>query len=428
MVVPTVKNLNPRVRLCYLPGDKFKTLTINTYIHQNLTQDTASYTALLPAVLERGTRRFPDTLSLRREMEKLYGAEISAHVGKKGERHVMAISLEIVRPDLFPGEDLLHQGLTCLKSILHEPLLKNGGFHPAYVEQEKDQLTKEIRGLINDKIGYSVERCIREMCPGERYSVYKYGDPDRLQEIDPQGLYDYYEKLIHHNPVDIYLVGPEEISPREDLLEGMLEFPQGEAVKEITPTQVYLDQDREAQFKEETLPVHQAKLVMGYRTNVDFSHSLYYPLLFFNGIWGGFPHSKLFQNVREKAGLAYFVFSRLERHKGLMLAVAGIDYAQYRKTRELIQEQLEEIIQGNITDAEMENTRRGLLNQYRVQEDSPARLIGFYLDSHVGGRYHTLEEARENISRVTREEVAEVARRVKLDTVYLLRGEEHDQS
>jgi len=423
LVIPTVKELNNRVRFCHLPGEKFKTLTINTYIHQNLSPEIASKTALLPAVVERGTKSFPDTISLRRQMENLYGAEISTSVGKKGERHIIAISLEMVRPDFFPGEDLLRQGLQLLKSILNEPLTQNGGFYPAYVEQEKDQLSKEIKGLINDKIGYSVERCIQEMCREERYRVFNYGDLESLNNIDPEGLYHYYLEVIRNNPVDVYMVGPESISDAGSLLEEMLDFPRGEETRQIEPTQVYLEKEREPQFKEEVLPIHQAKLVMGYRTNIDFKHSLYYPLLFFNGVLGGFPHSKLFQNVREKASLAYFVFSRLERHKGLMMTVAGIDYSQYEKTRELIQEQLNEIAQGNITETEMENTRRGLLNQFRVQEDSPTRLISFYLDAHVGGRRHTFEEVRKKISEVTREEVAEVANRVKLDTVYLLRGE-----
>jgi len=71
-------------------------------------------------------------------------------------------------------------------------------------------------------------------------------------------------------------------------------------------------------------------------------------------------------------------------------------------------------------------TRRGLINQLRVQKDSPGRLISFYLDAHIGGREHTFEEVAEKMSRVTKREVVEAARQVELDTVYLLRGEKGD--
>jgi len=47
--------------------------------------------------------------------------------------------------------------------------------------------------------------------------------------------------------------------------------------------------------------------------------------LVYNSILGGGLHSKLFQNVREKAGLAYYAFSRLEKFKGLMVVSCGIE-------------------------------------------------------------------------------------------------------
>ncbi len=422
----TVKQLPNRVRFCYLPTDKFKTITINTFVHQDLTGELASRTALLPPVLERGTSRFPDSLSLRREMENLYGAELSTDVGKKGERHLMVISLELVRPDLAPDDGVLRKGLNLLRSVLCEPLTEGEGFLPSFVDQEKAQLAKEIRSLINEKTSYSVERCLQEMCRGERFAVYKYGDLQSLEELDPRELYRYYREVISRNPVDVYMVGPENLDGADSLLEEVLDFPREEGTKSLQETEVYVEKNREVQFKEEVLPVNQAKLVMGYRTNIDYSHSLYYPLVFFNGILGGFPHSKLFQNVREKASLAYFVFSRLERHKGIMLLTAGIDYSQYKRTINLMQKQVKAIAEGDISDTEMENTRRGLINQLRVQKDSPGRLISFYLDAHIGGREHTFEEVAEKMSRVTKREVVEAARQVELDTVYLLRGEKGD--
>ena len=149
----------------------------------------------------------------------------------------------------------------------------------------------------------------------------------------------------------------------------------------------------------------------------------YYPLAFYNGILGVFPHSKLFQNVREKASLAYFVFSRLERHKGIMIIAAGIDPAHYRKSMEIIQAQTEAIARGDITREEMENTRIGFINQLRAQADNPNSLVNFYLDADIGGRQHSLDEVIEKLEQVTPEEVVAAARKVKLDTVYFLHGE-----
>ena len=69
-------------------------------------------------------------------------------------------------------------------------------------------------------------------------------------------------------------------------------------------------------------------------------------------------HSKLFQNVREKEGLAYYVFSRLEKFKGLMVISSGIEIENKDKTIEIINKQLEDIAKGNITEYEYEAAQK----------------------------------------------------------------------
>ena len=170
------------------------------------------------------------------------------------------------------------------------------------------------------------------------------------------------------------------------------------------------------------MAVNQAKLVMGYRTNISYADPLYCALLLYNGILGGFPHSKLFLNVREKASLAYYVYSRLEKHKGLMMVAAGIESGDYEKARGIIEEQVADLAAGKISETEMENTRRGLINQLRIQDDNPYRMIAFHLDGAIGGRAYTVDELIRGIEAVSPEEVKAVAGKVRLDTVYLLRG------
>ena len=420
---PIINELSNGIRFFWLPTDKFKTVTVKMYIHQELKKELASKTALLPSVLKRGTQRYPDSIRLQRELESLYGAELSTDVGKKGERHLVEISLDMVHPGYLEEKNYFRRGLDILKSLLSEPLVEEGGFRGAYVEQEKIQLEQEIKSLINNKTAYALERCIQEMCSQERYGIYKLGDTEELAPIEPQGLYNYSRELLGENPIDLYIVGLRDREEIEALVADTFSFSRKAMIRELPSTEVYRDNGREVITREELMSVNQAQLVLGYRTNITFDDDLYYPLAFYNGILGVFPHSKLFQNVREKASLAYFVFSRLERHKGIMIIAAGIDPAHYRKSMEIIQAQTEAIARGDITREEMENTRIGFINQLRAQADNPNSLVNFYLDADIGGRQHSFDEVIEKLERVTPEEVVAAARKVKLDTVYFLHGE-----
>src|SRR5699024_9968580 len=86
--------------------------------------------------------------------------------------------------------------------------------------------------------------------------------------------------------------------------------------------------------------IQQAKLHIGYRTYCTFSDELYPAMQVFNGLFGGFPISKLFMNVREKNSLAYYASSQLDSHKGVLFVFSGIDHNNNMKTREIINEQM----------------------------------------------------------------------------------------
>lgn len=420
------KTLPINVNIHLLPTSKFKTTLVSVFLQQALAKELAAKTALLPAVLKRGTRQYPTFRDLKVRLEELYGAALSADVVKKGERQLVSFSLEIINDKFTPGEKLLQQGLSILKDVITDPLLENGGFRKNYVQQEKEQLTKEIQGLVNDKVSYALERCIQEMCSQERFGVYKYGSVEELQPVSAGELYTYYQNILQKNPLDIFVVG--EIDPEDTfhLIQDTFDFSRAASLVELPPVEVE-NIPANVAYQEEKLPINQGKLTLGYRTNISYQDEAYPDLLFYNAVLGGFPHSKLFQNVREKASLAYYVFSRLEKHKGIQLIGSGIEVSDYELALEIIQQQVEEIKKGQISKEEMKNTKRALLNGLKIVGDSPYSLVGFYMDGLIGKRTEEIEHLMQRIAGVKEEDVVAVAHRVYLDTIYFLRSTNGDE-
>lgn len=258
------------IRLTFIPAAKFKTISMALFIHQELSADKATLTALLPSVLERGSRLYPDNMALRRALEELYGAELSTDVHKKGERHLLSCSLEMIHGKYVgEGEQMLRRGLSILGGIMGDPLVVDGGFKEEYVAQEKEQLANLIRGLINDKALYAVERCLQIMCARERYGVFKYGRLEDLERISPASLWRYYREILSANPAELYVVGDLEARQVEAAAREAIYFHRGPQRDGLPETEVYVEPS-EVSFVEERLPVEQAKLVMGYRTNIAY--------------------------------------------------------------------------------------------------------------------------------------------------------------
>jgi predicted Zn-dependent peptidase len=417
-------NLSNGIRLIFMPTEKFKTISIGLILHQDLNREVAALNALLPSVLEQGCRLYPDYLTLQRKLENLYGAELGTDIIKSGERHLLAFSLEAAH-GRYIGENakLLQQSMAILGSVACDPLVSEGAFRADYVAQEKNQLVKDIKALLNDKAVYALERCLSLMCAEERFGIYKLGRIEDYDKIDPAGLYEYYQDLFAGNPVDLYVIGDLDEQMVLDAASEVFNFPRRTEAVRLPETDIMLPVEG-VKFHEEEMSVSQAKLVLGFRTYTGFQDSLHCPMLVYSGVLGGFPHSKLFMNVREDAGLAYYIHTRLERHKGLMAIAAGINYSDYQQAREIIDRQIDDMASGEISDPELENTKRGLINQLLSRHDSPSQMISFHLDGSIGGKTYTIEELIAGIEAVGREEIMAVAERIKLDTVYLLRPRE----
>ncbi len=412
------------IKLTFIPAVKFKTISLALFIHQELAAEKATFTALLPSVLERGSRSYPDNLTLRRELERLYGSSLTTDLHKKGERHLISCSLEMMHGKYVgEGDRMLRRGLSIIGGIIGDPLVENGGFKEEYVVQEKEQLEKTIKGLINNKALYAVEKCVQSMCSGERFGVFKYGRLEDLARVTPASLWRYYREILSANPVELYVVGDLDPEQVEGAARDTIIFSRGPQGDDLPETEVHVEPG-EIRFVQEKMPVSQAKLVMGYRTSIAYDDPLYFALLLYNGILGGFPHSKLFINVREKASLAYYAYSRLEKHKGLMIIAAGIEGADYEQARGIIEKQVAEMARGKISETELENSRRGLINQLRLQEDNPYQHINRHLDGEISGKRYSTAEMIEGLESAGLEEIGAAAERVRLDTVYLLQNEE----
>ncbi|HHV93200.1 MAG TPA: insulinase family protein [Firmicutes bacterium] len=407
------------VRLHVLPTSKFKTVTSKVYVQTALGAATG-LTALVPMVLARGSERYPTMQAVAAQLADLYGARFGCDVVKIGERQCMEFYYELPAGVYVNEPDLVSRGMTAFAELIFHPKVVDTGFDPLYVDQEKTNLKNLIRGLIDNKRSYALQRFYETMFAGEPFALYKYGTEEEVDSITPKELLQHYRQVMAKNPIDVFVVGDVDENSLADLWSqtlperlGARQLPELEEFKE--PKEV-----KEVQEEED---LQQGILFLGYRTPVTYSSPDYYKLLVYSGVLGGFPHSKLFINVREKASLAYYVWTHVEATKGFMLINAGIHPDNYQKAVNIILGQVEALNQGRVTEEELEATKRGLINSFLTMEDNPTATIDRGMLEAVHGVRRTPQEVVDLVRRVTVEDLVEQGRKLKLDTIYFLRGE-----
>lgn len=412
------------VQIHLYPTDKYKMNTIVLSFLMDIKEGEATANAIIPHLLMRGSQLFPTSEQIQTRLADLYGASLSVGVGKKGETQLLQFVCKVAN-EKYVGEpeSLLEQAMALMADVVLRPQTEQGAFLQKYTEQEKDQHRKRIESITDDKIAYAAERCQEVMTDGERFAIPRLGRVEDLAQWDAKSLFEHYQKVIATAPVHIHIVGHVDTEETFRLVEQIFQIPR-KGEQTIAATEV-ISKVEEVREVIDQMDVTQGKLNLGLRTGGISYKDLQYPaLILYNAILGGFPHSKLFVNVREKESLAYYASSRLEPFKGVMFIQSGIEVDKYERALEIMKVQLETMKQGDISETEMSYSINGLINQYRTALDLAESLADVHLGGIVSGIYRPLEEQIEAISQVTKEDVVQVAQQVNLDTIYFLRNKE----
>lgn len=418
------KEIKQGINLHQIYTEKYKTNLYAIFLATPLKKENVTLDALLTAVLRRGTKNIQSQDLISKKLEMMYGASFNCGVEKTGDNHIMKFYLETLDESFLPEpENILQEAIDILTDIVFNPLIENNSFKVEYVEGEKKNLKQIIEAKIDNKTKYAYDRCVEEMFKNKPYGLYKYGYIEDLEEITPQKLYEYYKKLISSCKIDIFCSGRMQSSEMEQIIM------QNENIKSLEarePEYVINNEATEQKEKaetnnvEESMQITQGKLVLGldiYETaeNSRFIASVY------NAILGGGANSKLFQNVREKQSLAYTANSGYIRVKNTIFIRCGIEIQNYQKALDTIKQQLEDMKNGNFSDEDIENSKELILATIEGITEEQDTEITYYYGQELADRFVTIDEYAEKIKNVTKEQIANLANKVQINTIYFLK-------
>ena len=387
-----------------------------------LDRENVTKNALIPAVLRRGTKNLTTQEEINKKLEEMYGASLDCGLDKTGDNQVLKFYIETVNDEFLPqeAENMLKISLEKIFEFVFNPYLENGCFKKEYVEQEKENIKQIIDGKIDNKARYSLDRCIEEMYKDQPYGLYKYGYVEDMKDINEKNLYEYYQQLINECKIDIFVSGiiDEEteniIKNNENIIKLKDREPQ------YNEPEIIAKKLEKVNDVQESMDVTQGKLIIGMDLDID-DDNLRFDVMIYNSIFGGSANSKLFQNVREKASLAYTASSSYYRFKNNIFINCGIEIKNYEKALEIIKQQIEDMKKGDFTDEEVENAKKGIIASIKTIDDEQDTEITYFFSQELSKSKCNIEQYMQRISEVTKDKVVDVANKVSVNTVYFLK-------
>lgn len=399
-----------------IPAEKFKTFSVVLKFFVPMEEETAGLNGVFPFVLKSGSKNYPDMTEISKALESYYGGVFDVSVRKKGDLQEIDFYFEFLSPS-FSEDSQIDNCISFIKEVILNPKKEGNGFSKAYTELEKSNLIDYIDGVINDKKEYTALRLIEEMFKGEPYGLFESGTKESVLKITPENLFSQYEKVIKNAHLEIFISGN---APLHKIADGLKVFAQ-DSREDIPKTKLYDKELKEPNVIEEKVDTVQGKFGLGFKTGVASNSEDYFKLTLFNSVFGSGPTSKLFMNVREKMSLCYYVYSRLDRLKGIMTVFTGCDREKFKTAYDEIFNQLSECKKGNIKDEEIENAKSFLTTVLKQTSDSQRSLNEFYMTGILSGNLITPEEYIKKINETTKEDIVRLAENIEIQTEFYLK-------
>ncbi|MBO0469978.1 insulinase family protein [Enterococcus sp. DIV0242_7C1] len=413
------------VNLHVVPTEKYKTVRILVRFNTRLNKETITKRTLLSSLLETNSLNYPDQVKLSGKLAELYGASFGINVNKKGNLHWLNVSMNFVNDRYLENTHVLEDAVDFIKEIIFYPNIIDGKFEAETFQREKENLLAYYESVSEDKQVYSslaLQNLYFSQSADQR--IPSFGTRFDLELETAESLAAYHEQMLKEDQVDIFVLGDVDETTVAALFKTLPFEDRSAGKADIFYTQPSRNVIEERSEQEK---LAQSKLNLGYHTDIFYGDENYFALQIFNGVFGGFPHSKLFMNVREKENLAYYASSSIDTFRGFLSVQTGIDGKNRNQVLHLIAQELENIRQGNVTELEIKQTKAMLKNQYLLSLDNAGAVLETeYLDDLIPHLRLEDDEWIRRMEAVTLADVQRVAKRIQLQAIFFLEGEKTD--
>ena len=416
------KILNDNYTLHLINTDRFKTINIVVFFTKKFDKNDVVYGSLLCNNMVYTSKKYNTKNKMAIIGEELYGAKVSSSFGINGNLESFVFSLDFVNPK-YTDESYLNKSIDFLKEVLFNPNVNNNEFNKTFFNIIKNDLISSVNSIKDNPSLYAAIEYAKIMYKGTPSSYSSYPNLEELKKVTSKDLYKFYKKLFNGEyKVDIVTIGE---------LDDNIINTVNNSFKNIKSNKVKLELPIKHKYEDklvtkiDSLKFNQSRLYVGYRLHDMSFYELNYVLKVYNTILGTMNDSILFNIVREENSLCYSIGSYVSKYNPSLNIYAGINKTNYEKTIELIK-QCVELMSDKKTISRLFESAKKTINTYlNTYYDDVVSQINTYYNREFD-TIDDIEVMKEKINSVTIEEVIELNKKIKLSTIYMLKGDNNE--
>lgn len=400
--------------------DKFKTSHVEVIFRDIANKEEMGAYSFLADMLSQSSKTYPRKKDLITRFEELYKIIVYATTLRVGNVLDFHVSLDFINPNYINDKSYVEEVIKTLFDIIENPNVTNDEFDLKTFNIVKERLKREINSLKENPMKQSIKEAFKAMNTNTPTSYELLGTLESLEKITPSSLYKTYRNLRKNFKVDIFLIGNLEMDDTVSLIKKY--FKNRYIIENQLDLMVDNKEIKKPVVKSITSDNVQANLVMIFNLKnlTEIEKNITFNV--FNYLYGnGGLTSKLYQSIREKNSLCYAISSMYLKYDKLLLVHISLEQANVKKAALLVKKELKNMQAGNFTEEELKDAINNMIISLDMAQDNTVSIINNYV-FHVFDNLPMPEERIEMFKNIKKEDVINVAKKVKLNTIFTLEG------
>lgn len=391
------KVLSNGLRILTIPMPSLESATVMVMVGAGSRYETKQNNGIshfLEHMAFKGTQKRPSAMVISSLIDGM-GGEFNAFTGKETTGFYIK-----------SAKDRIETSLDVLSDML-----MNSKFDPVEIDKERGVIIEEIN-MYEDMPARKIGDIYEELLYGDTPMGWDIaGQKENIRTITREDFLSYMGSLYSANNITVVVAGGINTDQVEELIE-----------KYFAPMKTFSAKKYDLLHENQSIPqvlvkpkqTEQTHIAVGVRA-VDINSQKKYPLSVLAAILGGGMSSRLFHEVREKRGLAYYVRSNSEEYAdaGTLVSTAGIDPKRIVEAIEVIVAEYAKVGAGKmeLSDTELTKAKEFLKGHLVLELEDSRSVSGFYAHQELMEEYiENPDELITKIDKITAEEVEAVGK------------------
>ena len=402
--------------------DKFKTINVSTLLFNKYNKNNVTKEKFISDFLINTNNNAKTEVLMSKKYMELYEPRISVNDVFR-DIHMKIFDITFLN-EKYTEKDMNKKTINFYYDIIFNPNTCEDGLDEKSFKINKEAYKSIYMRNKEDSSSTAYFNALKNISEDNPVKIDIRGSIEDLEKIDRKECLNYYLNELKNSKFMVFVTGDytnELIDIIKNNLDNKVNNVNIDYLKEFNVEKVINEREiiDESNFKQSIVYIIYKIIGMS-----SYEREVVLPIL--NNVLGG-SSSKLFNNVREKHSLAYYAYSDYLSSYNILYMYAGISNNNYKETVKLMKNQLNEIMNGNITNEELSGAKETIISSILKSED---RITGIAnsLKSNIISGISLNEELKEKIKSVTKEDLINLSRKLELDLTYLLKGEKDENN